>query len=217
MPTSRWWIALVASSALVSSCSMWMCPGCGNQPHRSSSLVAFLYPDARQPPGPPAVPVLHPPLRVGLAFLPSATAGGDPLDAAQKDAVLARVKARFEGKPFIAEIVTIPDYYLSTARGFAGLEGLERLYSLDLVALVSYDQITRVEDNRLSLAYWTIVGAYVIPGTSHETTTLLDLAVVDPASRSLVLRAGGTDARRGDEALVDAQRRTREASRAGFD
>jgi len=55
--------------------------------------------------------------------------------------------------------------------------------------LVSYDQVTRRDDNNWSLTYLTIVGAFVIPATDHDVATMVDLAVVDPASRSLVLRA----------------------------
>jgi rhombotail lipoprotein len=45
---------------------------------------------------------------------------------------------------------------------------------------------------------------------------LVDLAVVDPATRSLVLRAGGTDTRHGDTTLVGAQHDTRETATAGY-
>jgi rhombotail lipoprotein len=85
------------------------------------------------------------------------------------------------------------------------------------MALVSYDQITHQDDNNLSMGYLTIVGAYVLRGTNHETATLVDLAVVDPATRSLVIRAGGTDTQSDDSSLVHLERDTRKASAKGFD
>lgn len=78
-------------------------------------------------------------------------------------------------------------------------------------------QVTHLDGNNLSLRYLTIVGAYVIKGSRHDTTTLVDLAVVDPVTRSLVLRAGGTDTRHGNTTLIDQERETREASAASFD
>jgi rhombotail lipoprotein len=66
------------------------------------------------------------------------------------------------------------------------------------------------------LSCLTIVGAYVVKGSSHDVTTLVDLAVVDPATRSLVIRAGGTDTRRGNSTLVEEQRDARTASAKSF-
>ena len=79
---------------------------------------------------------------------------------------------------FVADIVVIPDYYLQGKAGFEGLEGVQRLYGIDLMALVSYDQVAHEDDNNWSLGYVTIVGAYVLKGTRHDISTLVDLAVV---------------------------------------
>jgi rhombotail lipoprotein len=56
----------------------------------------------------------------------------------------------------------------------------------------------------------------VLKGTRHDVSTLVDLAVVDPATRSLVLRAGGFDTRHGTVALIDENRRMRETATQGF-
>lgn len=192
-------------------------PACRSQTHNTSSLVSYLYPDGKSPPLTNTIPELHVPLRVGVAFLPSqASYGAAPLDAAQKQELLERIRQRFSTRPFVSEIVVIPDYYLGTSRGFEGLDGVQRLYNIDLMALVSYDQVTHTDDNTLSLGYLTIVGAYVLPGTSHDTATLVDLAVVDPATRSLVLRAGGTSTNHGSSTLVNVDRNSRKASASGF-
>jgi rhombotail lipoprotein len=179
--------------------------------------VEFLYPEGTPPPT-DSIPELRIPLRVGLAFLPSRPGvGAMALDAQQKQELLERIRLRFSNRRFVSEIVIIPDYYLASARGYSGLAGVQRLQNVDLMALVSYDQVTRQNDNTLSLGYLTIVGAFILPGTSRDTTTLVDLAVVDPATRSLVLRAGGTSSGQGLSTLVDADRNARKASMTGFD
>ncbi len=207
----------LSSCIALSGCALFLPHGARVQSGNSSSLVGFLYPQGAPPPT-NAIPELRIPLRVGLAMLPSRQAGSaTSLDAQQKLNLLERIRQRFSTRQFVSEIVIIPDYYLSGSQGFAGLEGLQRLQNVDVIALVSYDQVSRQNDNKLSLGYLTIVGAYILPGTSRDTTTLVDLAVVDPATRSLVLRAGGTSSGHGMSTLVDANRDARKDSVAGFD
>ena len=189
-------------------------PHCHSGSSHSSSLVEFLYPNRNAPPVHDTVPVLHLPLRVGLAFLPSPGEGA--VDAAHQAELLERIRQRFKTRQFVREIVVIPDYYLGGRRGFEGLEGVQRLYGVDVMALVSYDQTLHEENNQWSLGYLTIVGAYVLNGDRHDLSTLVDLAVVDPASRSLVLRAGGWDVRHGSSTLINEDRDSREASIASF-
>jgi rhombotail lipoprotein len=189
-----------------------------SESRNSSSLVSFLYPNGSAPPQQNEIPELHVPLRVGLAFLPTQGISGQvSLDAAHKEELLERIRAKFSDRRFVSEIVIIPDYYLATSRGFEGLQGVQRLYNVDLMALVSYDQVTYTDDNKWSLGYLTIVGAYVVKGNTNDTTTLVDLAVVDPKTRSLVLRAGGTDTHHQNSTMIDSQRDVRLASTAGFD
>ena len=157
------------------------------------------------------------PLRIGLAFLPSQSPGDADLDDPHKEQILERIRARFADRKFVGEIVVIPDYYLKSSRGFEGLQGVQRLYNIDLMALVSYDQVTHRDDTNWSLSYLTIVGAFLIPATNHDVVTMMDLAVVDPATRSLVLRAGGTDATHGHSTLVEEPRSARVSAADGFD
>jgi len=201
----------------LTGCADLACFGrCNQHAHNSTSLVEFLYPNGTPPPQ-DSQPQLRLPLRVGLTFLPSG--GGEMqsgLDAAHKEALLQEIRKRFVSRKFIAEIVVIPDYYLQGKRGFEGLEAVQRLYGVDLMALVSYDQVAHEDDNNWSLGYVTIVGAYFLKGTRHDISTLVDLAVVDPATHSLVLRAGGIDSSHGNVTLVRENRELREASAQGF-
>ena len=184
------------------------------QSHNSSSLVEFLYPNGRIPPAENQIPELRVPLRVGLAFLPTQNGAGPT--AAQRDELLERIRHRFADRKFVTEIVTIPDYYLRNSRGFEGLQGVQRLYAIDVMALVSYDQVEHMDENEWSLGYLTIVGAYVLKGSHHDVATLVDLAVVDPVTQSLILRAGGTDSRNRNTTLIDQEREARESSTASF-
>ena len=202
----------------LTGCVNWNCLySCNRHSQNSTSLVDFLYPNGEKPPPQDAQPQLHLPLRVGLAFLPSrGPEAENGLDAAHQQALLEQIRQRFISRKFVAEIVLIPDYYLRGRQGFGGLESVQRLYAIDLMALVSYDQVAHEDDNDWSLGYLTIVGAYVLKGTRHDVSTLVDLAVVDPATHSLVLRAGGFDNRHGNVRLIDEPRRLREAATDGF-
>jgi len=185
----------------------------------SSSLVAFLYPQGSAPPRDNTIPELRVPLRVGLGFLPSDNpyASGDGPTAAEKERLLEHIREHFARRKFVGEIIEIPDYYFAHGKGFSGLQSIQRLYDIDILALVSYDQMTASDNLKYrSLAYLTIVGAFVVNGSEHEVTTLVDLAVVDPKTRSLILRAGGTDTHHGVSTAIDAAKSTRASSDLSF-
>ncbi len=181
----------------------------------TSSLVEFLYPKGEAPPAQNAIPNLSLPLRVGLAFLP-ARGGGSGLgpDAAQREVLLRSIAERFAGRRFVSGVVIVPDYYLQP--GAASLEALQRLYQVDVLALVSYDQVGYATDRPGSLSYLTIVGAFVVRGTHNEATTLVDLAVVDPKTRSLLLRAGGTDMQARNSSWIDSPGDQLAQARSGY-
>lgn len=198
----------------------WMVDGSGGGARRShadrtSSLVEFLYPKGEAPPEQNAIPELTLPLRVGLAFLP-AQSGGSGLgpNAAQREQLSHAIAERFSGRRFVSSVVMIPDYYLKP--GAESLEALQRLYKVDVLALVSYDQVGYKTDRKSSWTYLTIIGAFVVNGTHNEATTLVDLAVVDPKTRSLLLRAGGTDAQTRNSSWIDNAGDQLAQARAGY-
>jgi rhombotail lipoprotein len=209
-------IVVLSSALALSGCAAFLGGGSRVRTGHTTSLVEFLYPAGALPPS-NSIPELRVPLRVGLAFLPAKSGNNvAALDAQQKLELLERIRQRFSSRQFVSEIVVIPDYYLTTARGYSGLESVQRLYGVDLVALVSYDNVSRQDSNILSLGYLTIVGAYLLPGTSRQTSTLVDLAVVDPGTRSLVLRAGGASSSHGYSTQAAADYGVRRASAEGF-
>ena len=214
--------AALALAALLAGCVPFdrgfCAPFCTAHVHNSSSLVGFLYPDGSAPPRDNSIPELPVPLRVGLAFLPSpAGAGLGTPTAARREELLERIRQRFASRKFVSEITVIPDYYRAGGKGMGGLEGVERLYNVDVMALVSYDQVgTSSEMKYRSLTYLTIIGAFIVNGSEHDVSTLVDLAVIEPRTRSLILRAGGTDSTHGTSTLVDQPKEIRLAAADGF-
>ncbi len=160
---------------------------------RSTSLVQFLYPDGKLPLTDKRHPVLNLPLHVGLAFIPDkrTTTVISPIT---KNQLLENVKTAFETKEYVDKITIIPQLYLQSSQGYSTLQQIKTLYNLDVIALVSYDQLLNSQENILSLTYLTIVGAYIFHGTDYNVNTLMDLAVVDVDSQSILFRAAGTSA-----------------------
>ncbi|GAB3052343.1 rhombotarget lipoprotein [Simiduia litorea] len=180
-------IALLGCSSFVNEGS--------NRNAVSSSLVDYLYPnkDDRNEVK-PDLPLLQLPVKVGLAFVPSS--GYSPrqqLSIAQEMALLEKVKTSFSAYDYIDRIDLIPSTYLRNGRGFDALEQLARLHDVDVMALVSYDQVMQTIDNNASLLYWTIVGLYVIPASDNSIQTFVDTAVFDVKSRKMLFRAPGVN------------------------
>ena len=189
----------------------------GSRSGVSSSLVDYLYPKGEVPPDFDAqVPHLDLPLRVGLAFVPTTVGATPGLSEATKSELLERVRLAFEGREYIQHIEVIPDTYLRSSKGFDGMQQVARLYGVDVMALVSYDQVAATDDTRASLLYWTIVGAYFIKGTENEVQTFVDTAVFDVSSRKLLFRAPGIDKRESRSTLVESTENLRKSRELGF-
>jgi rhombotail lipoprotein len=190
--------------------------GQGNREGVSSSLVDYLYPDGEKPPEQTAVtPNLELPLTVGIAFVP--TYGNAALSEAERMNLLNKVKSHFEGREYIREIAVIPEAYMRSGRGFQSLEQVARLYSLDVVALVSYDQVAHTDERTSSFLYWTIVGAYVVKGNENDVNTFVDTAVFDVASNKLLFRAPGVSDITSSTTYVEMDADRRATQQKGFE
>lgn len=200
---------------LANGCS-WLFTDTDSRTGVSSSLVDYLYPRGEIPPPPDdKVPQLNLPVRVGLAFVPGS--GGQGLSEAQRQDLLGKVKAAFMDRDFIEAIEIVPETYLRQGEGFETLEGVARLYRVDVMALVSYDQVAFVGDAGSSFWYWTIVGAYVVKGSEHEVQTFVDTAVFDLGTRSLLFRAPGADRMESKSTLVDTAEIRRDTMNESFE
>lgn len=169
--------------------------GDGTRTGSSSSLVDYLYPEGQKPPAPSdAVPHLNLPLKVGIAFVPTAHGTIRPSEAVRVQ-TLERVREEFVSRDYVDHIEVIPDTYMRSTRGVTGMQQLARLYGVDVIALVSWDQLSVTSDTNAAFLYWTIVGAYTIEGTKNSVQTFVDTAVFDVASGQLLFRAPGVDER----------------------
>lgn len=191
----------------------------GKKSRRASSVVDFLYPDEAYPVDQPAIPELTLPLDVGIAFVPAASGGWSKrdLDASQKMALMERIAEDFRQYEFIRNIEFIPTAYLRPAGSFDNLDQISTMYGVDVIALLSYDQVQYTDEGLVSLTYWTIVGAYIFKGEKNDTSTMIDAAVYDIASRKLLFRAPGVSQVKGSATFVNQSEELREDSRRGFE
>ena len=205
----------LCASLLTGCSSLWDWRG-GSRGGTASSLVDYLYPGGQVPPdADAAVPVLELPLRVGIAFVPGQPRYGT-LSEATKVQLLETVRGEFVDREYISHIEVIPDTYLRSSEGVTGMQQVARLYGVDIMALVSYDQVAVSEENTAGILYWTIVGAYVIKATSNEVQTFVDTAVFDVDTARLLFRAPGADTTMDRSTLVEAGETVRKARDAGI-
>lgn len=209
-------LLLTIVTTLLSSCAFFY--GDNQRKGTSSSLVDYLYPDGQVPPKhEEVIPNLHLPLRVGLAFVPSQQYGSPTLPEAKKMALLEKVKKNFSSLDYVKEIVIVPETYMRSSKGFEGVDQIARLYGIDVMALVSYDQVSVTTETKSSILYWTIVGAYFIKGNENKSTTFVDTAVFDVASRKMLLRAPGVSDTEKSSTLVEVTEGARQNSEEGFE
>lgn len=195
--------------------------------HEASSVVQFLYPDKDLPFVQQQIPTLRLPLRVGVAFVPAGQPDGRggfrPMHVQanfteqQKTDLMRKVAAQFKALPFVQTIEIIPATYLRPGGGFANLDQLRAMLGIDVIALIAYDQAQNSTDTEASLAYWTIVGAYLVEGQRNSTHTLMEAAVYDIASRSLLFRAPGTSTIKNHATLVRNDYELRKSSATGIE
>ena len=197
--------------------SLWFGTPIGD--HHASSVVNYLYPTAQQSPQEDTTATithLQLPIRVGIAFVPSSDNTHLSLSEESKMVLMEQVKDKFKAYPFISKIDLIPTAYLRSQGGFENLDQVTRMFGVDVMALVSYDQMQFNDANKLSLTYWTIVGAYLFKGDQYDTQTLVDVAVYDVASRKLLFRAPGTSTIKGSSTMINYKEEARTAQLQGF-
>jgi rhombotail lipoprotein len=204
--------------------------GCaGQQTRAKSSVVDYLYPTESTTLVQPSIPTLNIPLKVGIAFVPeqpsrsrginmwSGVVGGGGLTEANKTNLLKKVADNFREHDFVSEIEVIPSSYLTAGGSFTNLEQIKTMYAIDVIALVSYDQVQFTDQGLLSLTYWTLVGAYIVSGEKNDTSTLLDTAVYDIESRSMLFRAPGTSNVKGQSTPINLSEELRRDSIKSFE
>lgn len=216
-------VGLAAGAAVftLTGCVAWHV----SQRGQGTSVMEYLYPEETKQVELGRVPELALPLRVGVAFVPPATrrTGGYGYASAttpteqERAALVEKVAERFRELPYIGKVEHIPSAYLRPGGGFANLDQVRAMFGVDVIALVAYDQVQFTDQNLLSLAYWTVVGAYVVKGEHNDTQTLLDAVLYDIPSRALLFRAPGTSQVKASATAVGLETRLRADSAKGFD
>jgi rhombotail lipoprotein len=204
--------------------------GCSGQKTRfKSSVVDYLYHTKAETVIKPSTPTLNLPLKVGIAFVPKQTtthhgtnqwslnkSSGAALTSAIKSNLLEKIATHFIGLKFVSDIEVIPTEYLTPNGGFSNLEQIQTMYGIDVIALVSYDQVQFTDEGFLSLTYWTLIGAYVVSGEKNDTSTMLDTVVYDIKSKKMLFRAPGTSIVKGSATPVNLSEELRIDSLQGF-
>jgi rhombotail lipoprotein len=212
MKIARTLLCAFALLTLGGCASMFSHPGA----RQAGSIVDYLYPEATQAPNlQPTVTRLRLPVRVGIAFVPGDVRGAG-LSEASRMQLLERVKTSFSQYDYIGSIEVIPSTYLRPRGGFSNLDQVARMFNVDVVALVSYDQIRFNDTNRLAVLYWTVVGAYLIKGDQYDVQTMVDAAVFDVRSRKLLFRAPGSSQVKGTSTMAGYSKEIRGAQSDGY-
>lgn len=189
----------------------------GRTNRHSSSIVEYLYTHYEHGENSVA-PRLSFPLRVGIAFVPQSNAGPNAGHLGEKEMIelVDRISAEFKGHSFIKNVEVIPSAYLTRNGGFSNLDRIRSVHGVDVIALLSYDQVQHTDQGTLSLLYWTVVGAYLIKGEKNDTSTLIDAALYDIPSRHMLFRVPGTSSIKGLATPVNLSEQQRTDSVEGF-
>jgi rhombotail lipoprotein len=207
----RWRLAvLLSATVLAAGCMV-------KSSHQASSVVQYLYPKKSEHQEIPSIPNLSIPLRVGIAFVPEGKgAFGMHLGEKDKADLQEKISAEFKKYPFIHSIEAIPSPYLTPEGSFDNLDQIRTMYGIDVIALLSYDQVQHTDEGLLSLSYWTLVGAYMVKGEKNDTSTMLDAAVYDIPSRRMLFRAPGLSHVKGAATPVNLSEQLRNDALQGF-
>jgi rhombotail lipoprotein len=204
--------------------------GCATQGKnvRRASVVDYLYPKKVEPVEVPGPTVMSLPIRVAVAFVPETDSSTQPSPMAwtapdagvftenQKLGLMEDISKNFRQYPFVKSVEAVPTQYLMPGGGFDNLDQIRTMFGTDVVALLSYDQVQFTAEGVLSVTYWTLLGAYVIPGERNDTVTMIDAAVYHIPNRKLLFRAPGVSHIKGKATPVNLNEQLRLDSEAGF-
>lgn len=183
-----------------------------------ASVLAYLYPGSGNVPTmADARAEIRVPFRIGVAFVPDTAVTQFSLPESDRLKLATKVRDAFTGYPFIREIIAVPSVYLEPGGGFSNLDRIASLLKLDVIALISFDQVQNAGATGSSFLYWTGVGAYFIQGDQYDILTAVETSVFDIKSRRLLMRAGGVSNIKGTATMVGFSELAREARTRGFD
>jgi rhombotail lipoprotein len=191
--------------------------GCASTSRRySSSVVQYLYPDQTSPVATSGIPLLALPVKVGIAFVPETSSYNYNLTEKDKVDLMNSVSNHFKKYDFVKSIEIIPSAYLTPKGSFSNLDQIQTMFGVDVIALISYDQTQFTGEGLASITYWTLIGAYIVPGEKNDTHTMVDAAVYDIKSRTMLFRSPGISHIKSNATPVNLPEKLREDSLKGF-
>lgn len=183
-----------------------------------ASVLSYLFPGTEKSPvATDLVAEIKVPFRIGVAFVPDSASAEFRLSENDRLKLAGQVRDAFASYPFISNISVVPSMYLEPGGGFANLDRIAAMLNLDVVALVSFDQVQNSGATGWSFLYWTGIGAYMIDGDQYDILTSVETAVFDIKSRRLLMRAGGLSNIKGTATMVGFSEKARAARTRGFD
>jgi rhombotail lipoprotein len=177
-------------------CLSSACAGPVRTVQKQSSLATYLF-GGTAPQGPVQKVPLKLPAKVGVAFVPGDLATQNIPDTTRKDVIEAVRSQLAKHSRYVAGAQSIPSLYLTPKGGIANLEQVARQFDVDVIVLLGASQFQKHERNSLAAFLdLTVIGAFVIPGNTVDTATVLEAAVYHVPSRALVFRTDGADQKR---------------------
>jgi rhombotail lipoprotein len=193
---------------------------------QQSSLMGYLYPDGQPQAQSADVATVKLPLRLGIMLAPTVdtTRSGyiltprvnQPLSTGDQVSYLDQIATEFRTNPEFKDVEVIPSTYVQEGGGFKNMETLASMYSVDAIAIVSYDQLQTTDEGKASFLYWTVIGAYVVDTEKNASTTFVDTAMFDVKSHKLLFHASGTSKSASSGTLANNSEEVRGASHQGF-
>ena len=207
-------LACILLAALLSGCASMI----ENNQRQVASVLSYLFPGEEDVPEiSDKIAEIKVPFRIGVAFVPDSTSPGFRLPESDRIKLAGLVRDSFSSYPFVRDIVAVPSVYLKSGGGFTNLERISALLNLDVIVLVSFDQVQNAGASGWSFLYWTGIGAYIINGDQYDILTSVETTVFEIKSRRLLMRAGGMSNIKGTATMVGFSERAREARTQGFD
>ena len=207
--------------------------GCAQQIRRSSSLLDYLDQDTNKHFEEPVIQAVSLPLSIGIAFVPESysstvTSYKENLDfrfgseftivfsGKEKIDLMERIGSKLREYPFVESVRIIPPNYMVSKGGFTHLEQIRKMFGVDVIVLISYDQVQFTSEDFWSISYWTIVGTYFVKGEKNDTNTMFDAAVYHIPSHKLLFQAIGTSHIKARATLINLKESLRQDSLEGF-
>ena len=177
--------------------------GCSTSTNYKSSVVHFLYSDGKEAVKSPQDSILSLPVKVGIAFIPEIRQNQghngqvilpslSGLSEQDKMSLMQEIGGHFSKQEFVKSVVQIPSAYVASMGSFDNLDRLSTNFGVDVIVLISFNQLQFVDKGPLSVGYLTIVGALIVPGEINSTHTILDAVCYHIPSRKMIFGASGS-------------------------